>query len=278
VSAAPDIIICDAQVHAPRHPHIGLVEGIDGDDLLIEMDEAGVDQCVLVPLEHPGGDEMASNVDAMELAASHPSRFAVMGCFELSRRDNVALLPTWKAPGMLGARVSFVRDPNRGLLATDDLEWFWSAAEAADIPLMVLVPELVDKVAGIASRHPGLRLIVDHLALTPHVRYDDLGPSIAQLAPLAKYPNVAVKASALPCSVPEPFPFPSLREPLARVMDWFGPHRVFWGSDLTRLPCSYIELVRFFRDELQYPSATARTLVLGAGLLKWLAWNPAPVT
>jgi L-fuconolactonase len=269
----PRPLLCDAQVHAPDLPHIGIVGGIDGDPLLAEMDRALVDRCFLVPLERPGSDEMASNPAALELAAAHPNRFAVMGAFELHRPDNVRLLPHWLRPGMVGIRLAFVREPNRSLLERDEADWFWEAAEACQIPLMVLVPGMLTKVRRVALRHPNLRLIVDHLALPPHVVFDDLVPEIRPLADLADLENVAVKASALPCSVSESFPFPTIARAMSDVLAWFGPSRVFWGSDLTRLPCSYRDVVRFFVDEVAYRDPGERDLVLGQGLLRWIGWD-----
>jgi hypothetical protein len=47
---------------------------------------------------------------------------------------------------------------------------------------------------------------------------------------------------------------------------------VFWGSDLSRLPCGYGELVRFFSN-LDLISEAERRLLLGEGLRQWLAWE-----
>ncbi len=175
---------------------------------------------------------------------------------------------------MLGIRNSFVRDPERALLVDDQLDWFWSAAERADVPVMVLVQnERLDLVGKVADRHPGLRLAVDHMGLTPYVIYEDFTEPLQPLLRLATRPNVSVKASALPDSVADPFPFKSLREPLHRVVDAFGPHRVFWGSDLTRLKCPYGECVRLFSEELPFLSASDREWILGRGVMEWTGWS-----
>jgi predicted TIM-barrel fold metal-dependent hydrolase len=52
---------------------------------------------------------------------------------------------------------------------------------------------------------------------------------------MAKRPNVAVKASALPSYSSEPYPYRGLHAHIRRVYDAFGPQQMFWGTDFTRL-------------------------------------------
>jgi L-fuconolactonase len=268
--------ICDAQVHAPDLPSKVHVPGLNPDDLLREMGAAGVDRCVIVPLAAAGGDVGANNGPALEMAGRYPERFAVMGRFEVSRPERAHRLDAWTAqPGMLGLRMSFTKPPEDDLLRNDRLDWLWSAAQRNQVPIMLLVPnQMVHKVGEIAASYPELKLAVDHLGLTPYVVYDDLSPAIEPLLRLAALPNVAVKATALPDSVPDPFPFRSLHEPLRQVFEAFGPRRLFWGSDLTRLKCPYTECVRLFTDELPFLSGEDKEWVMGRGVMEWLRWNP----
>lgn len=236
------------------------------------MDLAGVGRCVLVPLEPPGVDSTANNDASLRLAYMNPSRFAVMGRFDLRHTHQARLLPTWKAGHMVGVRVSFTREPNRSLLVGGHLDWFWTAAEEARLPVMLMVPGLIQSVEEVARKHPDLPMALDHMALTPHVIQDDIGFQLRALLPLARYPNVALKASALPCSIADPFPFESLREPVSELIDAFGSDRVFWGSDLTRLTCSYSEWIRFFTEELTSLSTWDLENVMGRAILSWLNW------
>lgn len=268
--------MCDSQVHAPDRPSSVHVRGIDPRDLLQRMDEAGVDRCVIVPLAAPLPDVSANNAASLEAAHLHPDRFAVMGRFDLTRPENGGLIRGWKDdPAMLGIRLSFARGRDRELLESRDLEWFWAAAEASGVPLMLLAPENLTVVGEIARAHPRLLLTVDHLGLTPYVVYDDPMSALPPLLALARYENVAVKASALPDSVADPYPFRSLHEPLRAVIEAFGHRRVFWGSDLTRLKCTYRECVDLFARELRFLSAEAREWVLGRGIMEWIGWTTA---
>jgi predicted TIM-barrel fold metal-dependent hydrolase len=272
----PRLSICDAQVHAPDLPSKVHVPGLNPDDLLREMAVAGVDRCIIVPLAAAGGDVGANNGSALEMARRYPGRFAVMGRFEVTTPDQAGRLDQWTSQaGLLGLRLSFTKEPESTLFRNDRLDWLWSAAQRNEIPVMILVPnELVYKAGEIAARYPELKLVVDHLGLTPYVVYDDLFPAIAPLVRLASFPNVAVKATALPDSVAEPFPFPSLHEPLRRVLEAFGSRRLFWGSDLTRLKCPYGECVRLFTDELPFLSGEDKEWVMGRGVMEWLRWDP----
>jgi L-fuconolactonase len=180
--------------------------------------------------------------------------------------------------GMLGVRVLLHKEPGRSMLADGALEWFWKAAQDADVPVMLQPHGSLPRVGEVARRYPALRLIIDHLALDPltgigPVREDLIGPSIDALVAVAGYPNIAVKASCLPNYVSDPYPFESLHGHIRRVLDAFGPKRVFWGSDLSRLRCTYPELVTLFTEELGFLSEDDLEWVMGRGIRTWLRWN-----
>ena len=84
--------------------------------------------------------------------------------------------------------------------------------------------------------------------------------------------NVAVKVSALPCYVDEPYPFPTLHPIVRRVVDAFGPQRCFWGTDLSHLPCPYKQVVTLFTEEIKSLSAFELEWVMGRGIAEWLGW------
>jgi predicted TIM-barrel fold metal-dependent hydrolase len=71
---------------------------------------------------------------------------------------------------------------------------------------------------------------------------------------LARYPNVAFKATSLPSYVTDAYPYPSLYAHIHRVVEAYGPHRVFRGTDLTRLHGSYRQAVTLFTEELDFLS------------------------
>ena len=117
-----------------------------------------------------------------------------------------------------------------------------------------------------------LRLVIDHMGLGMGMKGKALEPAVDTLIEFAQMKNVAVKASALPCYATESYPFPSLHEHIYRVIEAFGPQRVFWGTDLSHLPCPYGQAVTLFTEELRDLSDDDKEWVMGRGLAEWLGW------
>ena len=270
--------VVDAQVHiwAANTPERPWAPGanphrpvpLDQDALLQEMDAAGVNAVVIVPpsLEGPRNDL------ALAAAQAHPDRFAVMGKIDNDEARSRHLLPQWRRqPGMLGLRFNFKRKPET--LTGGRVDWVWGAAEEAGLPVYIGVSHAqLHVVDGIAERHPGLRIALDHLALETKARDDHAFRDMDQLIAIAKRPNVAVKASAVPCYSTAPYPYRNLHGYLRRIYDAFGPRRMFWGSDLSRLKGSYRECVTLFTEELDWLSSAELEWIMGRALREWLGW------
>jgi L-fuconolactonase len=245
------------------------------DQLLAEMDKAGVDRAILVPPAFEG-DRNDLSLDATRL---HPDRLAVMGRLPLDDPKSRRLLPVWKEnPGTLGLRFTFFIPQQRAWLEDGTAEWLWPAAEKHDVPLMIYpVPEALPHFSLIAQRHPRLRLVIDHLAVGHEEwnRDDRAFRHLDLLLDLAKHPNIAVKASGLPEYSTESYPYRGLHKYLKRVVEAYGPRRVFWGTDFTRLPCTYRQAITMFTEELPWLSAEDQDWVMGRAICEWLNW-PAP--
>ena len=179
--------------------------------------------------------------------------------------------------GMLAVRLTFHRDEGRPLLDKGAADWFWPAAEKLQMPVMVHAPERLTVIGDIAARHPGLRLIIDHMGFARETMDERAMAGAERLVALARHPNLAVKVSALPCYSTENYPFRNLHEALKRVIDGFGVRRCFWGSDYSRLPrsCSYGQAVTMFTEELDFLSESELEWTMGRGASEWLNW-PLP--
>jgi L-fuconolactonase len=242
------------------------------EELLREMDGAGVERCVLVP---PTWED-DRNDTSLEAARLHPDRFAVMGKIKLHRPESRALMATWKnQPYMLGIRMTFNAGRSRQWLVDGTADWFWDAAERYDVPVMAFAPNDVPKLLEVAEHHPGLRMIVDHMGLSSALRGKSLEPAVTEVIKFARLKNVAVKVSALPCYVDEPYPFPTLHPLVRRVVDAFGPQRCFWGTDLSHLPCPYKQVATLFTEEMHALSSSELEWIMGRGIAEWLNW-PLP--
>jgi L-fuconolactonase len=214
---------------------------------------------------------------ALEAAQKYPNRFAVMGKVPLNDSASEAKMASWlKQPGMLGFRISFRHAGTHSWLDDGTADWFWAAAEKYDIPVMVFAPFAVEKIGKIAGRHPGLRVIVDHMGLNVQWRGKDLAPGVDVLLKFARFKNVAVKASCLPCYVDEPYPYPTLHPQIRRVVEAFGSERVFWGTDLSQLPCPYRQAITLFTEELDFLSTWDKEWIMGNAIARWLNWPVPP--
>jgi predicted TIM-barrel fold metal-dependent hydrolase len=279
------MFLVDSQIHlwargrivTGESAHHRQTDAFDKNDALREMDAAGVSRVIIVPpgwVEVPSGG--TANDHALLAAAEHPERFAVMGKLRLDRPElSRPLIRTWKQqPGMLGMRLVFNKE-FRHLLTSGDADWVWPHLEQSEIPIMVLVPGMLDAVEKIAERHPGLRITIDHLAVPRDTRGPDAFRQMPQLLGLARYPNVSVKASGLPGNSVEAYPFRDVAPHIRQVYDAYGPRRVFWGTDLTRMRCTYRQCITQFTEELSWLRGDELRLVMGRGVCEWLGW-PLP--
>jgi len=274
--------VVDAQVHvwrpeAPDRPWppggaeraraMHRHQPITGSGLLTEMRDAGVDRAVLVPPFFEG----YRNDYAVACATEAPESFRVMARVDLRTGDPGPVRELLRSPVVAGVRLVFL-PADAGRVDDPAAEWFWSFAEAEDVPVMLLASGQLDALGDLARARPGLRLAVDHLGLTGQATDAAIGPEIAQLVALAELDNVSVKATAAPCYSTEPYPYPALHPFLRKLYDDFGPDRLFWGSDLSRLRGSYADLVRLFREELDFLSGADGDAVMGGSVLRWLDW------
>ncbi len=129
---------------------------------------------------------------------------------------------------------------------------------------MLLASGQLDALGQLARSRPDLRLAVDHLGLTGQATDAAIAPELAQLVELAELGNVSVKLTAAPCYSTEPYPYPALHPFLRQLYETYGPDRLFWGSDLSRLRGSYADLVRLFREDLDFLVPADIDAVMGA--------------
>jgi predicted TIM-barrel fold metal-dependent hydrolase len=266
------LLVVDAQVHlwkghkpiAPAHRQI---DDFTAEDALKEMDAAGVTAAVI----HPPGWDPNSNALAIEAARAYPNRFAILGNFPLDRPDSRTGIDRLKGqPGMLGLRFVFNQPHQQTWLIDSTLDWLWPAAERAGMPIALLGPGLLPAIPRIAPRYPGLKLVIDHFA-TPDKNWSNLPDLVAT----AKFPNVALKATGAPSYSAQPYPHRDIHGHIRRLYDAFGPQRMFWGTDITRLADTWRQCVTMFTEELPWLSAQDKELIMGRALCRWLGWNLA---
>ena len=272
--------IVDAQIHLwsqglpSNDAHWQVTSFLTGQAVSM-MDQAGIDAAVI----HPPGWDPASTDLAFRAVLDHPGRFAIMGHLPLADPNSRARLASWRdRPGMLGLRYLFLDPDDRALLDGDRLEWLWTGAAAAGIPIAVLATDELARFGQIAQRHPGLRLTIDHLGgrggntkLKDHAAMAHMPDLLA----LARHPNIAVKATGAPGYSAEAWPYPIMSDYLRQVFDAFGPRRMFWGTDISKMPCTWRDCITQFTETLDWLKGDDLALVMGRALCQWWGWERA---
>ncbi len=129
-----------------------------------------------------------------------------------------------------------------------------------------------------SDRHPDARFIIDHMGIqqpsvppAPPLPWVDL-PKVVELA---KRKNAVIKITGACTLSKEPYPFPDIWDPLARIFDAWGFERCLWGTDWTRAfaVVNYEQGVEPFlkTDRL---SDTERAVLMGAACAKAYGWSP----
>ena len=209
------------------------------------MDAVGVELGILAStLLYPDIDYLH------EAVASYPDRFRIVPQLDLRTGNVVEQIQEYEAhPEVVAIRFAVTPHPSDRVLyermRSGAYAPVFAACERAELPLMLAIKGKVEEAGPIASAHPKLQLIVDHLGMAdigvgrdylsetapppvnPFERLDDL------LA-LSEYPNVAVKMSAVPTVSSQPYPFSDIWPYLQKVIASFGAERLMWGSNISR--------------------------------------------
>ena len=271
MSAKPPIV--DAQIHLwtqeqapPHHWRTPFLMG----DAIAAMDEAGVDRAI----NHPAVWDPNSNDYSVEAAKAHPDRFATLGWFALDGANEGTIDEWLEKPGMLGLRFMLAMPDMAAKFDSGELDWIFAAASAREIPVgLMLPPGSVEKIGSVARANPGVRILVDHLNAVP---FQTLPQALAHrdsLVTLAETPNVAIKATAVPAISNEDYPFRHTHADLKALFDAYGPKRFFWGSDYTRLKCSWAECKTAFTDHIDWLDGEDLDQVMGKAVLDWVGWD-----
>jgi hypothetical protein len=141
--------------------------------------------------------------------------------------------------------------------------------DTAGVSRVVIVPpswegDRNDLGLAAARLHPKRFAVMGRLAI-------ERPESRALVAHWKKQPRRASRHRRAPPRA-ERCPFRDLHAHIRRPVDAFGPRRTFWGTDLTRMPCSYRACVNLFTQELPWLEGDDLEWVMGRGVCEWLGW------
>lgn len=139
---------------------------------------------------------------------------------------------------------------------------------------MATIPGNIAGFDSILTKYPDLRLTIDHGGRHPRGNLDEgAWTDEADMHALSRFKNVAVKVSSLPCFSTEKYPFKNLHSHIKSIYDKFGPQRMMWGSDVTRLTCTYEENLNLFLEALDFLGTEDKELIMGRSLANALDWE-----
>ncbi|MEO8263407.1 MAG: amidohydrolase family protein [Pseudolysinimonas sp.] len=203
------------------------------DEIAPTLARLGVDGVVLVQ----AADNAADTRLMLDTAAVHPEVVGVVAWVPLDEPDVV--------PAQLEAlRENRLVRGIRNLFHARPLEWATSPPVDRGIALVAAADLTLDFVTGspvalgdlpaIAERHPGLRLVIDHLGKPPIGGGDDERREWRRLlAAAAANPLTHAKLSGLYASVGalDSWTEEAVRPFVDDALELFGPDRLMWGSD-----------------------------------------------
>jgi L-fuconolactonase len=284
--------IIDAQIHDP-HPVVPIDDRYGSDVRLLvecEMAREALD-CVGVDVALVNAHQ-----DFLDFAvARYPDRFAGCARWSLDTPDVDEFVATYRdRPGMLAVRTGishWATGQVSGEFKAGRLEPLLVAAEKHQVPVFMGAMGVAAHLAPVAEDHPELVMIVDHLGLAsppPMSRVPDPWSTLPGVLSLAKYPNVAIKFSGAVALSNSPYPHRDLWPYLHQIVEAFGPERLMWGSDYTRLRMApgttergprsgwgglYSDSVNYLRDTDELSSSDKETIFSGTirRLLRWPA-------
>ena len=244
--------VIDAHLHLfrsnsaayPRPVHPGLADvdrEVLAQELIAEMEKAGVDKAVVVPLGPQ--DHYLS-----ELIRAFPGKFAGVGVYDPDASDQAENLDRrMEESGIQGIRVGFVDpqtepddDPEQyamfplfEAMAERGLKvWFY-----AEPPQVELFDRVLKRLPGLVAifNHCGFMVSLDHLSIDeharPHFNVNIPPPTLDLLERLAENPNTYVHFSGQYAFSHDTYPHTDMRSVAIRLLKIFGSERMLWASD-----------------------------------------------
>jgi L-fuconolactonase len=209
---------------------------IDGamtfEDLEPELRAAGVDFTVQV--------QSADNPEDTEImrasAARHPEVVGVVGFAPLDDAEGTErTLDEWSPDSlMVGVRNLIHNKPDPDWLLRPEVDAALAVLERRGVALDVVavLPRHLEIVPILSERHPGLRMVIDHLAKPPIGLSGDQ-PWDRLMAAAAENPLVHGKVSGLYSATDDigSWTTAAIRPFFDRAVELFGPERLMYGGD-----------------------------------------------
>jgi L-fuconolactonase len=202
------------------------------DEAIAELRSAGIDRTVLVQ----AADNDEDTELMLEAAAAHREVAGVVAYVPLERPQRAAerLAQLRANPVVVGVRALIHDQPDPDWLLRPDVDEGLGVLEAADVPfdLVAVLPRHLEVLGTVGERHPGLRIVIDHLSKPP-IGLAEREPWWSLIARSAENPRVFAKVSGLYSATADPAAWtPEQVAPyFERAVEVFGPGRLMYGGD-----------------------------------------------
>lgn len=262
----------DTQVHVVSRDHVRYPldppemgvprwfeqHGRTAEELLREMDDAGIDRAVLVQGFSVYQYDNRYTVDSAE---RWPDRFA-SACIVDLRADAIAQIRHWvRHRGARAIRLFLQLGGDEWLRSPACDEVFVELRALGVIAQAAIVDAQLPALLAVAQHYPDVPVVVDHCGF-PDFSGGDEYPNAASLFALTGAPNISVKLSTHVFDLATRAGV-APRAVTNRIVEAFGPDRVMWASDLTVSERTYTELLATAEEACADLSVEDRDLVLG---------------
>ena len=229
----------------------------DVEDLIAEMDRAGVECATLV---QPNGTYGLDNSYQCDSARQYAPRTVSVGILDPAAPDAADKLSYWvNEHDMKGVRLQSQAEP-------DDprCDALWQRAESLGVPISIGGggrADRVDRMRNVGARHPNVIFAPDHFAGWSGA--EDKAAMTIALEALATLPNAYLRISSTSLG-----PYADLaqaeKDLFRRVIEAFTPQRVMWGSNFPSSRAGgFIGQVQLGQTALPWLSDDDRSWILG---------------
>lgn len=202
------------------------------DDMRPLLAARGIDRTVLIQTipSLPETEQFLATAAATDFVAG------VVGWVDLIAPDVASTLARLKARPdgrkLVGIRHQAHDEPDADWLRRPDVQRGIGAVGAAGLTYDVLVRDReLPAALDLVRASPENSFVVDHIA-KPNIREHEIEPWASLMAPLAAFPKVWVKLSGM---IEEDdwatWTADDLKPYVQRLLDWFGPGRLIYGSN-----------------------------------------------
>ena len=279
--------IIDSQVHAyeantpkrPWHSVPNWPPHVTGDEMVAAMDKVGVDGAIFISAFSMYQYDASY---AVEVQRAHPGRFAHRQAGRSGRSGGRRRHRRVEEDAGHRRHPHHAADGESAHADDPGLDRIARAAVQHDFPVNFLCWGNLDEGTTLIDRHPDTRFIIDHLGIlqprTPPAPPRSPWADLPKVLELAKRQNAVIKVSGACTLSKEPYPFPDIWDPLARIFDAWGFERCLWGTDWTRAfaVVNYEQAVKPFL-ETERLSDSERAMLMGGACAKAYGWSPTKV-